>query len=134
MRYLGNWRAVLSAGTLAFLVFLARGWLDWRFVYREFTADDDIVTTFITILFYTAVCAVWIWALVATGRERRGGAISVLVLSLLLLVVGGIATFAALCPSPCGTAWPLMEATNWLGIVVGVVAVASAGGRLATAA
>jgi hypothetical protein len=69
----------------------------------------------------------------ATGRERRGGAVGVLVLSLLLLVVGGIATFPALCPSPCGTAWPLMEATNWLGIAVGVVAVASAGGRLAAA-
>ena len=96
MRYLGGWRTVLAAGTLAFLVFLARGWLDWRFVFSEFTADDDIATTFIAILFYTAVCAVWIWALVATGRERRGGAIGVLVLSLLLLVVGGIATFAAL--------------------------------------
>lgn len=133
MRYLGGRRAVLAAGTLALLVFLARGWLDWRFVFSEFTADDDIATTFIAILFYTAVCAAWIWALVATGRERRGGAIGVLVLSLLLLVVGGIATFAALCPSPCGTAWPLMEATNWFGIVVGVVAVASAGGRLAAA-
>lgn len=133
MRYLGSWRAVLGAGTLAFLLFLARGWLDWRFVFREFMADTDTATAFITILFYTAVCAAWTWALVATGRERRAGAIGVLALSLLLLVIGGIATFAALCPSPCGTAWPLMEATNWLGIAVGVLAVASAGGRLATA-
>ena len=70
MCYLGGWRTVLAAGNLAFLVFLARGWLDWRFVYGEFAADDDIATTFITILFYTAVCAVWIWALVAPkGRS-----------------------------------------------------------------
>jgi hypothetical protein len=111
MRYLGSWRIVLAAGTLAFLLFLARGWLDWRFVFREFTADTDTTTTFITILFYTAVCAAWILA----------------------LVVGGIGTFAALCPSSCGTAWPLMEATHWLGLAVGVLAVASAGGRLAAA-
>jgi len=26
------------------------------------------------------------------------------------------------CPSPCQTAWPLMKASNWIGLVVGLVA------------
>lgn len=127
MRVLGSWRAIGVSATLAFLLFLARSWLDWRFVFPEFMADSDIPSALGMLAFYVVVSAAWIWTLVAIGRERRAGATAALALSLLLLVIGGVATLVSLCPSPCGTAWPLMETANWLGIVVGMLSVASAG-------
>jgi hypothetical protein len=132
MRAFGSWRVVLVSATLAFLLFLARSWLDWRFVFNEFMGDSDVGTAFGALAFYVLVSAAWIATLVAIGRQRRGGAVAALVLAFLLLVVGGIATLVSLCPSPCGTAWPLMEAANWLGIVIGALSAASAGGRIAT--
>jgi hypothetical protein len=131
MRLLGSWRLVLVTATLAFLLFLVRSWLDWRFVFGEFMAVSDIWTAFGALVFYALIAAAWIATLVAIARQRRGGAIASLVLAALLLLVGGVATLVSLCPSPCGTAWPLMEIANWLGMAVGAVSVAAAGARIA---
>ena len=43
-------------------------------------------------------------------------------LAVVMLVGGGLATLVSFCPSPCQTAWPLMEASNWIGLVVGILA------------
>jgi hypothetical protein len=129
MRTLGSRRVVLVTATGAFLLFLARSWIDWRFVFPEFMADTDVGTAFAALAFYVGVSAAWTWTLVAIGREQRGGPAGALLLAALLLVIGGIATLVSLCPSPCGTAWPLMEVANWLGIVTGGLSVLSAGAR-----
>lgn len=65
------------------------------------------------------------------ARQRRGGAIALIVLAGLLLVALGISTLLAFCPSPCQTAWPLMEGSNWAGLAIGLLAMLGAGGRLA---
>lgn len=40
----------------------------------------------------------------------------------MLLVSLGVATLVSFCPSPCQTAWPLMETSNWGGLAIGVLA------------
>lgn len=131
MRWLHSWHMVLALAVLAFLAFLDRALLDWRFVYTDFVAPDDPLGTLAYLAAYVALAAAWIWAVVAVSHERRGGAIGILVLSLLLLVGIGIATPVAFCPSPCPTVWPLGWESNWAGLAIGVLAAAAALARLA---
>ena len=119
---------VLSA--LAFLAFMERALLDWRFVYGEFVKETDLATTVLAIAFYLPVSAAWLWGLMAAARGSRNGLWTLLALSLLLLVGLGVATPVSFCPSPCQTAWPLMEVSNWAGLVVGLLAALSAWLRL----
>ncbi len=126
MAWLRSPRTAVALAALAFLAFFARALLDWRFVYPDFIAETDVAVTAAAIAFYLAVGAVWLWGIVGLAAGRRSGANAVLVLALLGLVVGGVATPIALCAFPCQTAWPLMEIVNWTGIVVGVLSSASA--------
>ncbi len=125
-----SWQGLFAVAVLAALAFLERAYLDWRFVLGGVARDDDVVGTLIVVAVYVALSATWIWALVAVARQRRGGAIAVLALSLVLLVALGISTPLAFCPSPCQTAWPLMEVSNWAGLAIGLLAVLAAGRRL----
>jgi len=119
---------VLSAA--AFLAFLERALLDWRYVFPEFVPKTDTVTAAVSVAFYVACAAAWLWALSAASRGSRGGLRALLVLALLFGVVMGVATPTALCRFPCQTAWPLMEVSNWVGLVIGVLAAAAATIRL----
>lgn len=130
MEWLRSWRFIFAIGVVAFLAFLARAFIDWRFVYVEFLSADDQVGTLAFLVTYLALVAAWIWALLATFQQRRGGAIGVLVLSLVLLVGIGIATPTAFCPSPCDTIWPWGWEVNWAGLVIGAVAAVAALARL----
>ena len=126
MAWLRSPRTAVALAALAFLAFFARALIDWRFVYPGFMAETDIATAAAAIVFYLAVGAIWIWGIVGLAAGRRSGANAVLIVSLLFLVLLGVATPAALCAFPCQTAWPLMEIANWTGIVVGVLSSASA--------
>src|SRR3990170_6814124 len=119
---------LLSA--VAFLAFIERAFLDWRFVFAEFVPDTDIATTALAMGFYVAVSGTWLWALAAAARGGRGGIVALLVLSLLLLVGLGIGTLVSFCPSVCQTAWPLGELSNWAGLVIGLLAAAATGLQL----
>jgi hypothetical protein len=126
MAWLRSPRTAVALAALAFLAFFARALVDWRFVFPDFIAETDVAVTAAAMAFYLAVGAIWIWGIVGMAAGRRSGANAVLILALLGLVVGGVATPVAFCAFPCQTAWPLMEITNWTGIVVGVLASASA--------
>lgn len=130
MEWLRDWRFVLAVGVVAFLAFLARAFIDWRFVYVEFTSADDPAGTLAILVTYVALAAAWLWALVAVSHQRRAGAAGLLVLSLLLLVGIGIATPTALCPAPCPTEWAWGWELNWAGLVIGLLAAAAALARL----
>jgi hypothetical protein len=115
-------RAALAVSVVAYLAFLERAFLDWRFVYDEVMSDTDVGTAIAALTFYVALAGIWLWALMAAGRGSRAALVTLLGLALVLLVGLGAATFVSFCPSPCQTAWPLMEVSNWIGLVVGLVA------------
>lgn len=122
MSWLDRSGTLLWVTVLALLAFLERAFLDWRFVYGEFVPDGEVGATALTVDFYVAVAAAWVWALLAIAGGRSAGAVALLGLAIVFLVVGGIATPVALCPSPCQTAWPLLEGSNWAGLAIGLLA------------
>lgn len=134
MATLGSWRGVLWTGGFAAVMFLVRTFLDFRFVYPQFTADDDLATAGISFVLYGLVSGIWIWALVGVARERRRGVIAIAVLAGVTLVLMWVATAAAFCPFPCPSEFPLGELVNTGGLVAGVLALAASLGRLRAAA
>ncbi len=120
---LASWRLFGLISGLAFVAFLERAFLDWRYVYVDLTSD--VATTGLTLAVYVLLVGAWLWALAGVAHRRRGGVIAVVCLTAVLLVALSIGTASAFCPSPCSTAWPLMETSNWFGLVVGLVVCAA---------
>jgi hypothetical protein len=125
-----SWTVLLGLAVVAFMAFLARAFIDWRFVYVEFLSADDQAGTLAFLVAYLALAAAWLWALGAVAQRRRAGAAGVLALSLVLLVGIGIATPTAFCPAPCPTEWAWGWELNWAGLVTGLLAAAAALARL----
>jgi len=130
MHWIASRSGVTGLSTLAFLAFIERSLFDWRFVYIEFVPDTDIATTTFAMAFYLLVSGAWIWGLFAADRGSRAGLWTLLSLAIVLLVVLGVGTLVSFCPSPCQTAWPLGEASNWVGLALGLLAALSAWMRL----
>jgi len=107
------WTAALLLSGAALLSFLTRTFIDYRFVYEELTLG---VTVF-NLVFYGG----WIGAIVAASHAGRR-AMYVLLAYNTLLVVFGIFTLVALCPSPCRTAWPVGEIAIWSNLLIGIPA------------
>ena len=111
--------AALIASAAALLSFLARTFVDYRFVYGELGFDTAALG--FTIVIHIALVGAWIWALVAASHARRRG--TYLLLGCNVLVVAfGLYTITTLCPSPCRTGWPVGEITIWSNLLIGVAA------------
>jgi pyruvate/2-oxoacid:ferredoxin oxidoreductase beta subunit len=74
-----------------------------------------------------AVFGGWLWGLLAATRGSRRGLIIALGFDLLLWLGIAVGTLLAYCPSPCDTAWPLMEIANWANLLFGLLAAVAAG-------
>jgi hypothetical protein len=102
----------------ALLSFVARAFVDFRFVYAELGLDAGALG--FAILFHLVVLGGWIWAIVAASHGRR--AMYVLLSYAILVVMWGAYTLRALCPSPCRTGWPVGEIAIWSNVVIGLPA------------
>ena len=56
---------------LAYLTFLGRGFLDWRYEYPLQDPNGNWVT--LGVLFYMALAGVWLWGLLEANNGRRRG-------------------------------------------------------------
>jgi hypothetical protein len=114
--------AVVLLWVAALLSFLARAFIDYRFVYAEVNMGTGSLrlVTVLQLAFYGA----WIWAIVAASHQSRR-AMFVLLAYDVLLVVFGLVTMISLCPSPCRTAWPMGQIAVWSNLIVGALATAS---------
>ena len=110
---------VLIFSSAAMLSFLGRSFLDYGYVFPEFGIGmpDLFFVTVGELAFFGG----WLWALIAAGGASRRGLIGLLVYNVLLLLFG-ISTLTSLCPSPCGTVWPLGEILIWSNVVIGFIA------------
>jgi hypothetical protein len=126
MAFLASRRTAVALATVGFVAFYARALLDWRFVYPDFIAETDVATTTLAVAFYAGVGAIWIWGILGLAAGRRNETTAVVVLSVLFLVLAGLATPLFFCPGSCKTVWPLFDIVNLVGLVVGAVAAASA--------
>ncbi len=112
---------VLSAAAL--VVFAVRAVLDWLYVFPELAPG---ASSLVGAIAYLVLLGGWFWALRAARAGRHRGLAAALAFAIVLPIGLGIATLAAFCPSPCGTAWPLMELANWAGLLAGLGAVVAA--------
>ncbi len=117
------WKAAIILSLAALLSFLARTFLDFRFVYQEIGLDVPslAVATILNLAFFAG----WIWAIIVASHAGRKAMYALLALDVLLLLFG-ISTLMSFCPSPCQTAWPLGEVLIWSNLLIGVPAVATA--------
>jgi hypothetical protein len=111
--------AALMLSGAALLSFLARTFVDYRFVYAEL--GFDVRTVGFSILLHLALLGSWIWALVAASHARRRG-MYVLLAYNVLVAAFGLYTMTKLCPSPCRTGWPVGEITIWSNLLIGLTA------------
>jgi hypothetical protein len=117
------WKAAIVLSLAALLSFLARTFLDFRFVYEEIGLDVPSlsVATILNLAFFAG----WIWALIVASHAGRKAMYALLALDVLLILFG-LSTLTSFCPSPCQTAWPLGEVLIWSNLLIGVPAVATA--------
>jgi uncharacterized membrane protein YsdA (DUF1294 family) len=111
-----TWTAALMLSGAALLSFLARTFVDYRFVYADL--GFDVRTVGFSILIHLALLGGWIWALIAASHARRRG-MYVLLGYNVLVAAFGIYTMTTLCPSPCRTGWPVGEITIWCNLLIG---------------
>lgn len=118
----------ITLSVIALLTFIGRTFLDYRYVYDQFFPRPGQAA--VSILINMALFGGWIWALLAASRGSQGGLIATLIFNLLLLFGVAVGTLVAYCPSPCPTAWPLMEIANWANLITGLIAAVAVGLRL----
>ncbi|GAB4573336.1 MAG: hypothetical protein Kow0077_15410 [Anaerolineae bacterium] len=112
-----NLGLLLSAA--AFISFLGRAFLDFRYVLPEFGVEmPDLIPV---LALYLAVSAGWVWALLGIARGSRAGLVTGAVFNALLLVFG-ISTMTTFCPLPCATAYPLSDILIAANVLLGITA------------
>ena len=111
----------MALSVIALLAFLARTFLDFRYIIGvEFAPDVGGLAS--TILVCLVLVGGWLWWLVAAAGGSRAGLVATLAFNLVLNAGLGLGTLVSFCPSPCQTGWPLMEIANWSNLVLGVLA------------
>jgi len=106
---------------IALAISIGRAFIDWGFVYPEFGMKEPGAVA-ATLVGYTVAYGAWIWALLALSRGSRLGLWLALAAVLILSDLFGVATTVALCPTPCGTVYPVGEIWNWLTTLSGIAA------------
>ncbi|MBW8011128.1 MAG: hypothetical protein FVQ83_07805 [Chloroflexi bacterium] len=114
----------ITLSVIAFLSFMGRAFLDWRW---EYPAQDPLGNWDTPMaLTYLALAGLWIWGLLAALQGSRKGLITSLVLVFLLDVTLGLSTYFFLCPPWEGCeGWPNAWPWNWSNVITGVLAMLS---------
>lgn len=116
MKFINRNNLMLLSGA-AFISFLGRTFLDFNIVYPEMGVQESELFGYI--IFNLVFFAGWLWALMAAIQGSKRALIVTLLYDVLLLVFG-LSTIFTLCPTPCGTAWPIGELLIWSNIVIAV--------------
>jgi len=120
-----NWltslNGTITLSVVAFLTFLGRAFMDWRYEYpnQDPVGNGDTSTA----LIYMVLIGGWLWGLLAASRGSRRGLIVSLIAVLLLDVALALATYFLFCPPWTGCqGWPNAWPWNWSNLISGVIA------------
>ncbi len=121
-----NWlmslNGAVTLSAIALLLFLGRGFMDWRYEYP--LQDPSGAWDLPGALIYMALAGGWIWALLAASRDSRRGLLTLLTLALVLNVALALATYFIFCPPWTGCeGWPNVWLWNWANLIAGLLAV-----------
>jgi hypothetical protein len=121
-----NWLVSLNGAVtlsaIAFLTFIGRAFMDWRFEYPIQDPEGGFAT--LGVLVYMALAGAWLWGLLAAVRSSRRGLIVCLISTLVLSVGLALATLFIFCPpwTDC-EGWPDARFWNWSNLITGLLAV-----------
>lgn len=122
MSWLTSRTGAITLSVFAFMTFLGRGFMDWRYEYplQDPSGSWDLPVG----LIYMLLAGGWVWALVAASNDSRRGIVAITALALVLNVILALATFFIFCPfwSDC-EGWPNAWLWNWANLLTGVLAV-----------
>jgi len=110
----------VTLSVIALLTELWRAFVDFQREYSNFLNGTGAVL--LGTLLYTALFGGWAWALLRALRGSRSALIVALIINLLFLLAIPLGTLVAYCPSPCPELWPLMELSNWINLLFGLLA------------
>jgi hypothetical protein len=110
----------VTLSVIAFLMQIWRAFVDFVYEYPNYLNSSG--TVLLGTLLYTALFSGWAWALLRAMRGSRSALIAALIINLLFLLAIPIGTLIAYCPSPCPELWPLMELSNWINLLFGLLA------------
>jgi hypothetical protein len=124
-----NWftslNGAITLSTIAILIFLGRTFIDFYYVYHEFSLDTGMIS--LIVVLNLALFGGWFWGFLAAVKGSFRGLITVFGFNLFFLLFIAIGTLVSYCPSPCQTGWPLGEIFIWLSLIVGLLASTAAG-------
>ncbi len=118
----GEPRIALVLSWAALLGFFGRSIIDFRYVYPD--QIPDVATNAVALTVYVAILGGWVAALIGLAGGYRRSGIACLGFALLPILVGGT-TAAVFCPTPCATAAPMADITNWVCLTLGVLSAVS---------
>jgi hypothetical protein len=112
----------ITLSLIAFLTFLGRAFLDWRYESHNFGSAGSALET-IYLLGFIAFAGGWVWAMLAAIRGSRRGLIACLILALFLDVGFALAMYLFWCPPGCrgfpnSGMWPW----TWAQLISGLLA------------
>jgi hypothetical protein len=121
-RLVGEPGTALTLSWAALLGFFGRSIIDFRYVYPD--EIPDLASNAVALAVYVAILGGWIAALIALAGGRRSGGIAGLGFAFLPILLAA-STAAVFCPTPCATAAPLADITNWVCLALGVLSAVS---------
>ena len=129
-----NWflsqNGAITLSVIAFLVFLGRIFLDWRYESHLLGAEGSL-QELLYILMFLAFAGGWVWGMLAAKSGSRGGLIICLIFALLLGVGFAVATYLFWCPpASCTKFIPNLWQWNWAELILGLAASISIGLQL----
>ena len=120
-RWFTSLNGAIDLSVIAFLTFLGRAFMDWRYEYPHQDPSGSWDTP--GALIYMALAGLWVWGMLAGVRGSRRGLIGSLIAALVLDVAFALATYFFFCPPWTGcTGWPNAWPWNWANLVTGALA------------
>lgn len=120
-RWFTSLNGAITLSVIAFLTFLGRALMDWRYEYPH--QDPSGAWDTPGALIYMALAGLWLWGMFAAERGSRRGLIGSLIAVLVLDVALALATYFFFCPPWRGcVGWPNAWPWNWSNLVTGALA------------
>jgi hypothetical protein len=123
-RYFLSLQGTVTLSVLAFLAFLGRLFMDWRYEAHLMGAPGSI-EEFFYVLMFLVFLGIYIWAIMAAKSGSRRGFIACLAMILLLNIGFAIAMYFVWCPPAYCTSSHNMWRWNWIHLFVGLSAAIS---------
>jgi hypothetical protein len=119
--YFLSLNGAITLSVIAFLTFLGRLFMDWRYESHLMGAAGSL-DEFLYVLVFLVFLGIFIWGMLAAKNGSRRGLIACFIMVLLLNIGFALATYFYWCPPASCTSSPNMWRWNWIHLITGLLA------------